>query len=143
MKKILYFLTVFLCFSCSKDDKRNDNNPNLINPLVSLNLNLNLPEYNALLFAGNSIIINQQGIKGIVVYNVNNDFYTAFDLSDPNHTPNDCSRMTIAGIVAKCPCQTDENEYDIVTGKHRINPDLYPMQQYFAQRTGDNLRINN
>lgn len=143
MKKILCLLTIFLSLSCSKDEDRNDNNPNLLNPLVSLNLNLNLPEYNALLFAGNSIIINQQGIKGIVIYNVNNDFYTAFELSDPNHAPNDCSRMMVEGIIAKCPCQSDDNEYDIVTGKHSTQPDLYPMQQYFAQRTGDNLRINN
>ena len=143
MKKVLVIVMILLTFSCSKDENRNDNNPNLINPLVSLNLNLNLPQYNALNFAGNSIIINQQGIKGIVVYNVNNEIYTAFELSDPNHLPSECSRMMIDGIVAKCPCQSDDNEYNIVTGKHRSQPNFYPMQQYFTERTGDNLRINN
>jgi len=143
MKKVLVIVMILLTFSCSKDENRNDNNPNLINPLVSLTLNLNLPQYNALNFAGNSIIINQQGIKGIVVYNVNNEIYTAFELSDPNHLPSECSRMMIDGIVAKCPCQSDDNEYNIVTGKHRSQPNFYPMQQYFTERTGDNLRINN
>lgn len=136
-------LLLIVC-SCKKDDGGlKDNNPFLIDPIVSLNLNLNLPQYNPLKFPGNSIIISQQGIKGIVIYNVNNDLYTAFDLSDPNHLPSGCSRMSIEGIVATCPCEEDDNEYDIVTGQHRTNQNAYPMQQYLARRTGDNLEISN
>ncbi len=136
-------ILLILC-SCKKDDSGlQGDNPYLTDPIVSLNLNLNLPQYNPLKFPGNSIIISQRGIKGIVIYNVNNDLYTAFDLSDPNHTPNSCSRMTIEGIVATCPCPEDENEYDIVTGQHRTNQNAYPMQQYRARRTADNLEISN
>ena len=141
--KIAVFFVALSFLSCNKDDGPRDNNPNLISPLVNINLNLNLPEYNPLKFPGNSIIISQQGIKGIVVYNVNNDLYTAFELSDPNHTPNSCSKMTITGIIANCPCTTDSNTYDIVTGQHQANQDLYPMQQYFVQRSGDNVSISN
>src|SRR5210317_1324237 len=108
MKSNLIILLLLLTvFSCKKEDQINVDNPYLIDPLVSMTLNLNLPEYNPLKFPGNSIIINQQGIKGIVIYNVNNDLYTAFELSDPNHTPNECSRMTIEGIIASCPCESD------------------------------------
>jgi len=141
--KIIALFIAFSFLACNKDDGPRDNNPNLVSPLVNLNLNLNLPEYNPLRFPGNSIIISQQGIKGIVVYNVNNDLYTAFELSDPNHIPNSCSRMTIEGIVASCPCTTDNNEYDIVTGQHRTNQNLFPMQQYVARRSGDNVTITN
>ena len=142
-KFITLCLLLILC-SCKKDDgELRDDNPFLIDPIVSLNLNLNLPQYNPLKFPGNSIIISQQGIKGIVIYNVNNDLYTAFDLSDPNHSPSGCSRMSIEGIVATCPCEEDDNEYDIVTGQHRTNQNAYPMQQYLARRTGDNLEISN
>ena len=141
--KIVLIFVVFAIMSCNKDDSPRDNNPNLISPLVNLNLNLNLPEYNPLKFPGNSIIITQQGIKGIVVYNVNNELYTAFELSDPNHTPSSCSKMTISGIIASCPCTTDSNEYDIVTGQHQTNQNLFPMQQYFTQRSGDFVTISN
>ena len=144
MKKL--FITLFIglaLLGCNKDDSRNDNNPNLLNPLVSLNLNLNLPQYNTLKFPNNSLIITEQGIKGIVIYNLNNDLYIAFELSDPNHVPSSCSLMTINGIIASCPCTTDSNEYDIVTGQHKTNQNLYPMQQYSAVRTGDNLQISN
>jgi hypothetical protein len=141
--KLIAFFIVVTILGCNKDESPQDNNPNLLNPLVNLNLNLNLPEYNPLKFPGNSIIISQQGIKGIVIYNVNNDLYTAFELSDPNHVPSSCSRMTVEGIIASCPCTTDTNAYDIVTGQHTENENLFPMQQYFAQRSGDNVRVTN
>jgi hypothetical protein len=94
-------------------------------------------------FPGNSVFINSRGLKGIVVYNVNNSLYTAFDLTDPNHIPNFCSRMDVEGIVATCPCDTDNNSYDIVTGQHQNNENAFPMQQYRAQRNGDVISISN
>ena len=139
-------IIVFFCLaliSCKKDDSPNDNNPNLLSPLISVNLNLNLPQYNPLKFPGNSLILNSEGLKGVVVYNVNNDLYTAFELSDPNHIPSGCSKMTVNGIIATCPCTTDTNSYDIVTGQHQNNENLFPMQQYRAVRTGDNIQITN
>lgn len=142
------YLTCFIAFialvSCKSDDNEVlDDNPFLNDPIVSLSLNLNLPQYNPLKFPGSSLIINQQGIRGIVIYNVNNDLYTAFDLADPNHIPNACSRMTIEGIEASCPCENDDNVYDIVTGQHKTNQNAYPMQQYFIQRSGDILQVSN
>ncbi|MFC7357855.1 hypothetical protein ACFQO1_09160 [Jejudonia soesokkakensis] len=101
-----------------------------------------MPEYDPLNFPGNSIIINQQGIRGIVIYNVNNDLYTAFDLSDPNHPPNNCSRMNVETPLASCPCG-DGNEYNIISGEHTTNNSLFPMQQYQAVRTGNTVRVSN
>lgn len=147
MKKIATLLTILLVtLSCNKDDNgqnTNRDNPFLIDPLVSINLNLNLPEYDALKFPGNSVVINQQGIRGVIVYNLNNDLYTAFDLTDPNHAPNGCSRMEIEGVIARCPCTTDSNSYDIVTGQHQSDENAFPMQQYRAIRTGDNIIVSN
>ena len=142
--KITVLLGLILFTSCKNDDGGvQDDNPFLNDPVVSLNLNLNLPQYNPLKFPGNSVIVNQQGIKGIVVYNVNNSLYTASELSDPNHQPSGCSRMEITGIIASCPCAGDDNEYDIVTGQHKTNNNAYPMQQYRVNRVGDNIQISN
>ena len=143
MKYILYFLAFsFILTSCKRNDDQDDDNPNLIDPLVNINLNLDLPEYNGLNFPGNSVILQQLGIRGVVVYNVNNDLYTAFDLADPNHLPN-CSAMELDGIIATCPCTTDANTYDIVTGQHQTQPDTYTMQAYRAIRTGNSIRVSN
>tara|TARA_B110000977_G_scaffold200632_1_gene291897 strand:+ start:4858 stop:5292 length:435 start_codon:yes stop_codon:yes gene_type:complete len=141
--KFLAFFLGLALLGCNKDESRNDNNPNLLNPLISVNLNLNLPQYNLLKFPGNSLVLDGEGIRGVVIYNVNNDLYTAFELSDPNHIPNGCSKMSLNGIIASCPCTTDSNTYDIVTGQHQSNETLYPLQQYFVARNGDNIQVNN
>ena len=141
--KFLAFFLGLVLLGCNKDESRNDNNPNLLNPLISVNLNLNLPQYNLLKFPGNSLVLDGEGIRGVVIYNVNNDLYTAFELSDPNHIPNGCSKMSLNGIIASCPCTTDSNTYDIVTGQHQSNETLYPLQQYFVARNGDNIQVNN
>ena len=139
----LRLLLITLLLSCGgEDDTRLINNPYL-NPVpVSLNLNLNLPQYNPLKYPGNFVVRNNQGIGGVVIYNVNNSLYTAFDLSDPNHSPNNCSIMTLQGVVATCQC-ADNNSYDLVTGGHQSESQAYPMLPYRAQRNGDVLVITN
>ncbi len=145
MKNI--FVVLFLglsLFSCDSDDSQNpnNNNPFLTTPAVNLNLSLNLPEYNPLKFPGNSVIITSQGIKGIVVYNVNNDLYTAFELSDPNHVPNACSKMEIGGTISSCSCDYG-NSYNIISGQHFTDQTKYPMLQYRAERNGDTVHVFN
>ncbi|QQX77357.1 MULTISPECIES: hypothetical protein [Aequorivita] len=145
MKNIfLFLLALVLHVSCSKNDDQRERNPYLTDPVVSLNLNLNLPEYNPLRFPGSSVITSQ-GIKGIVVYCVSETQYFAFDLTDPNHIPSECSRMEINGPIATCPCSNDDNEYNLVNfGRHTTEPDAkYPMQSYRAERNGNTVVISN
>jgi len=144
--KSLFLLIIigFVTLSCSKSDDKLDQNPFLTDPLVNLRLNLNLPEYNPLKYPGSSVIAGQ-GIKGIVVFCISETQYLAFDLTDPNHVPSECSRMQVEGPIATCLCENDDNEYNIVNfGRHTTEPDVkYPMQQYRAERSGNNIIISN
>jgi len=145
MKKLIFSLILVAgILSCSSnDDNRNNTNPFLNVPPVNITLNLNLPEYNSLKFPSNSVIIGNQGIKGIVVYCINENLYTAFELSDPNHTPSSCSKMTVIAPVATCEC-SDENQYNIISGEHLSQDNTkYPMQQYRAVREGDVINVYN
>lgn len=143
MKKIAFFLLISLgLLSCSNNDDKIQN-PYLVVPLVNLSLNLNLPEYTDLKFPGGSFIVNNQGIKGIVVYCVSDTQYFASELSDPNHSPNSCSKMEVTGIIATCSCD-DGNTNDIITGQFTPpNNEKYPMLQYRAERNGDVVNIYN
>lgn len=143
MRKIAFIVLLLTVIACKSDDEKLDDNPFLTSPFVNLNLNLNLPQYNSLNFPSNSLVITQQGIRGIVVYNVDNSTYHAFEISDPNHVPNDCSRMEIDGIEATCPCENDNNKYNIITGQNIVDPSLYPMQRYRAERVGNTVKITN
>ena len=143
MKKIAFFLLISLgLLSCSNNDDKIQN-PYLVVPLVNLSLNLNLPEYTDLKFPGGSFVVNNQGIKGIVVYCVSDTQYFASELSDPNHSPNSCSKMEVTGIIATCSCD-DGNTNDIITGQFTPpNNEKYPMLQYRAERNGDIVTVYN
>lgn len=143
MKKILLglIISVFLV-GCSTDDNNRLNNPNLPDLNFRLQLNLDLPEYNNLQYPGNSYSTYSNGIKGIVVYNINNSQYTAFELSDPNHPPNNCSAMQVTGITAKCQCD-DGNEYNIVTGELTAGEGQYTLKPYRIERRGNVIEVYN
>lgn len=145
MKYLLSLLAFAMLIGCGSDDNGNNpnnNNPNLNPPPVNFTINLSLPEYNVLMFPGNSVTFNGQGIQGVIVYNVNNSLYTAFDLACPNQPQNSCGRMEVEGIVATCPCG-DNNSYDIVTGQNQTDEGAFPMAQYLVRREGDVIIVSN
>ena len=145
MKKnlILFFISISLLACSGDDDSNNVNNPNLNIPIVNLNLNLNLPEFTILKFPGNSVTNTSQGVKGIVIYSINDNMYSAFELSDPNHSPSSCSRMVIETPLATCEC-SDGNIYNIITGEHSTQDNTkYPMYRYNAVREGDVIHVYN
>lgn len=143
MKKVQLYLLISLFFTaCSADDNNRINNPNLPDINFRVQLNLDLPEYNNLQFPGNSYSTYNNGVKGIVIYNINNSQYTAFELSDPNHPPNDCSAMEVDGIIARCNCE-DANEYNIVTGELSKGEGQYTLKPYRIERRGNTIEVFN
>ena len=141
-KKILFFAFSLLLLSCSNDDDLRNNNPNLINQRVSLQLDLNLPQYNNLQFPGNSFVTYNYGINGIVIFNVNNSVYTAFEMSDPNHPLTDCSTLELNGTEVSCQCN-DRNKYTILTGQQVAGVGQYSLKPYRIERRGTLLEISN
>lgn len=143
MKKHLFYaiFSVFLT-SCSADDDVRIDNPNLPNIRVSFQLDLNLPQYNQLNFPGNSFVTYNYGINGVAVYNVNNSIYTAFELTDPNHIPSDCSVLSLNGTEATCNCN-DGNVYTIISGQQIKGQGQYPLKPYRVVRVGNILEVSN
>lgn len=144
MRYLLYLILIaVLPLTSCEDDDRRYNNPNLIDLNFQVEVNLNLPQYSQLQFVGNSATLSSFGIKGIVIHNVNGNQFTAFELSDPNHPPSSCSKMTISGIEASCPCATDDNRYSILTGQPLSGNGEYGMKPYRLERDGNILLISN
>ncbi len=142
MKKLPLLLPILmLLIGCSNSDDNYQNNPNIPNVRFNLQLNLNLPEYNDLQFPGNSYETYSQGVRGIVVYNINNTQYSAFELTDPNHPPRNCSGMTVDGVIASCGC--DDNKYNIITGELSEGEGQYTMKPYRVRRSGNILEVFN
>ncbi|WBL22680.1 Rieske (2Fe-2S) protein [Zunongwangia sp. HRR-M8] len=144
MKGFLFFnLLLVLLTGCSSSDDNLNNNPNLVNINFGFNINLDLPQYNQLNFPGNQIAIYNEGIgiKGVVIYNINNDLFLAYELSDPNHAPNDCSAMEMNGIEATCSCEG--NVYNIISGEQVKGNGEYAMKPYRVEKRGNTITISN
>ncbi|WP_103069339.1 hypothetical protein [Aquimarina sediminis] len=143
MKKIIFLISTLLILSCSSDDNRNSNQ---FLPPTSINyqINLNLPQFNDLKFPGNHFIDRTENgsIKGIIIYNIDNTQYTAFELSDPNHPPSSCSSQSIKGITSTCDCE-DGNSYNIVTGQQTSGDGQFGLRNYAIKRDGNTLTITN
>lgn len=142
MKKLLLLIPLFISLlGCSSSDDNYRNNPNLPNVNFRFQLNLSFPEYNDLQFPGNSYATYNHGVKGVVIYNINNSQFVAFELSDPNHPPSSCSGMTVNGVIASCGC--DDNEYNVITGELSEGSGEYTMKPYRVQRSGNILEVYN
>lgn len=142
MKRIFLIFPVILIFlGCSSDDDLRQN-PYLPHLNFSVNFDLSLPEYNQLNFPGNKYVTRNYGINGIVIFNLNNDQYLAFELTDPNHVPQACSSLTVNGTEASCSCG-DGNKYTIITGQQIAGEGEYSLKPYRAQRVGGILQVSN
>lgn len=120
-------------------------NPYLVDIRFQRDLNLSLPLYNGLNYVGGSMLISDLGINGVIIFNLNNSSYLAWEATCPNHTPWDCSSLSIEGVLAVCSCE--EYKYSLATGQI-LNPseNLNPPQNllfYQIQNLNGTLRVFN
>ena len=140
--KLSVFITCIFV-SCNKNSVIR--NPFLPELDFEFSINLNLPLYNDLKFTGGSILINDFGHKGVILYNLNNNNYLAWEASCPNHNPNSCSKTKLLGSLTECECEN--YQYSLATGQ-LLNPspkntNQYPMINYGVRISGSNLTIYN
>lgn len=140
MKKLVVIL--FLCsflFSCDGGNF-NNRNPYLPNYAFSMQINTNLPLYNNLKFASNSVKVYPSNgpSRGVIVFNTGSGFL-AYDGACPNQDITSCSNLLINGIEVKCPC--DDAVYNLFTGQSPGKE--YPLKQYRVENNGDEIRVYN
>ena len=120
-------------------------NPYLVDIRFQRDLNLSLPLYNGLNYVGGSILISDLGINGVIIFNLNNSSYLAWEATCPNHMPKDCSSLSLEGVLAVCSCE--KFRYSLATGQI-LNPNenLNPPQNllfYQIQNLNGTLRVFN
>lgn len=142
MKKYLLYISLIIIFlGCSGDDEIKEN-PYLPDLNFTARFDLSLPEYNQLNFPGNKYVTRNYGLNGIVIYNLNNDQYMAFELTDPNHVQQNCSFLVVTGTEAECSCD-DGNVYTIITGQQLAGEGVYSLKPYRVTRSGNVLEVSN
>ncbi|MCK0107980.1 hypothetical protein MWU58_01615 [Flavobacteriaceae bacterium S0825] len=143
MKKPIYcFLFTLLLVSCSKSNINDRNCRFLLNIGVNTTINMSVFPYSSLEFVSNSVYVPNAGNGGIIVTNSGTGFL-AWDASDPNHSPNTCSRLEINGLEGTCGC-SDANVYSLITGQPLSDPDLNcGLKAYRVEQNGNELIISN
>lgn len=134
-------LLIMILIGCESDNGR-IRNPFVPNYPFNITINMELPLYNSLLYPSNAIFIPPglgAGANGVIVFNAGGS-YRAYEANCPNHTITSCSRLTLEGIRALCPC--DELEYSLFTGLPIAEGD-YAMIPYQIEQNGNTLRIWN
>ena len=132
---------VFLCVLGCKSDPI-QRNPYLDNlPPFEFELSLDLPLYDGLRFAGGSITIEQLGLNGVHLYNLDGSQILAWEASCPNQRLSDCSKTTINDIIVECSC--DDSTYSLVTGQPLTDGVEYGLINYGIRRSGNLVLIYN
>jgi len=144
MKKVFYLLfTLAVVFSCSNDEERRRNNPNLLDVNVNFTVDTSFPQYSSLNFPSDPVYVGNYGNGGVVLMNTGSGF-VAWDAIDPNHTRNEnCTFMQLEGLRLVCGCE--ENTYDLFTGNFIEGENLqYPLFNYRITEIGQGrLQVSN
>ncbi len=136
---------ILTLFACSSDST--NRNPYLQEVRFRFDLNLNLPLYSNLNTIGNPVYVGNSGVgtRGAFVIKSSLDTYYAFEASCPNHTPNDCSTMTIDGQNVVCSCEG--YTYSLFTGQQLDRPNdgnrYHDLLYYRATQSGNVVVISN
>ncbi|GAA4950064.1 hypothetical protein GCM10023314_24300 [Algibacter agarivorans] len=142
MKSIFPIICLLFLVSCSGNSVDDKNCRFLLDIGVNFTIDLSLPQYSQLTFAGNSVYIPNVGNAGVIIASTGGDFY-AWDASDPNHTPNSCSALIPNGLFGTCGCD-DGNSYNFITGTPDGNDGLRcSLRNYRIENNGNNLLIFN
>ena len=129
IKKITAFCLLQLSFLSFYNCGENpiDRNPYLVDIRFQREFNLSLPLYGNLNYVGGSLLIEDAGINGIILFNLNGSSFLAWEATCPNHLPKSCSKLGIEGVLAVCSCESFQ--YSLATGQ-LLNPneELTPPQ---------------
>ena len=138
-KSILIILTLLL-LSCERKDYQR--NPFLQEAKFTITLNLRLAEYSKLRIPGGVVLVDNVGLRGIVVSNIGNN-YMAWERACPSQARSACSQMTLEDdhLFMLCPC--NGVRYNLLNGQPQSGKITYPMLNYQVVVQGDALVISN
>ena len=136
--KVLIFI-LLVSLSCSNNDDGNQRNPFLLD--VNFSTQLSAIQVLDLEIPGNPIYVSNGGLRGFFAINTGSSII-AWEASDPNHAPNECSTMIIDGINVICTCD-DENSYNLFTGQSNDEVLEYTLLNYRVNASGGSITVFN
>lgn len=136
MKVLLMALTVFVLCGCKNQYEDI--------PLVNVNIYINIqsPDYQNLSGLGSWSYIDG-GSKGIIVFNVDNENYLAYERHCPFDPENSCAKVSVdeTNLYAVDTCCS--SRYQLLDGIPIDGPGTIPLKAYNTSFDGNIIRIWN
>ena len=141
MKYVVFGVFLFL-LSCTKNSV--ERNPYLYETRFDQSINLALPAFDNLTYAGGSLYWPIGGIRGLLLYNLNGSTIMAWEASCPNHELKSCSTLQTDGFVSPtASCSCEDYKYSLATGQPLTEGVTYSLLFYKVQQNGTAVRIYN
>ena len=140
--KYIILIGFLVVLGCSKTAV--ERNPFLIENSFDQRINLALPAFDNLNYAGGSLYWPNGGIRGLLIYNLNGNTILAWEASCPNHELKSCSTLQTDDLVsptASCACE--DYQYSLATGQPLSEGATYSLLFYKVQQSGTLVRIYN
>lgn len=133
------FLAAILLLASCKPDSTDDPIP--FASFVDININLSLPEYNSLQQVRGYKLIDNKGIRGIIVYRSTATTYVAYERNCSFHPNEACATVNVdlSGLFLIDPCCN--STFDIAEGNPTGGPAWRPLRRYRTQLSGFTLTI--
>lgn len=136
MKVLSIALTVFVLWGCKNQYEDI--------PLVNVNIYINIqsPDYQNLSGLGSWSYIDG-GSKGIIVFNVDNENYLAYERHCPFDPENSCAKVSVdeTNLYAVDTCCS--SRYQLLDGIPIDGPGTIPLKAYNTSFDGNIIRIWN
>ena len=140
--KYIVLIVFLVVLGCSKTAV--ERNPFLLEKSFNLTINLALPSFNNLSYPGGSLYWPNDGIRGLLLYNLNGNTIMAWEASCPNHELKCCSTLQTDGLVsATASCSCEDYQYSLATGQPLTEGATYSLLFYKVQQSGTVVRIYN
>lgn len=138
MTKIRVFFVILLLFfliTCKNETNRI--------PYVAVNFTISLedPLANPLLIPGNSVIIESQGVNGIIIYRFSQTDFLAWERTCTYLPEDNCAVVSDSSSHLNCPCCG--TQYSIIDGSPIQGLSRYFLKSYNTSFDGRILRVYN
>jgi hypothetical protein len=104
-------------------------------------INLNLPEYLSLRADGGFKLINNKGVRGIIVYRVGATTYRAYERNCSYHPNEAASTVNVHSSSLYLTDPSCASTFNFSDGQPTGGPAWRPLRQYYTSLTGSQLTI--
>jgi hypothetical protein len=126
-----------MLISCGSDEQTDSPIPfATFSPIV---INTSLPSYNALQVDNNFVILQNEGVRGIIVYRENSTTFRAFERICSLQPDSPCSNLDVTALFMRDPCC--ESMFNFKGEPTGGGLAWRPLLQYQIQVSGTTLTI--